>query len=133
MFKRHNISTHTPWEEKVGYSRAVRIGPVVHVAGTMAADETGQMQFVGDAGAQTTYILEKIRRALEMAGTTMRDVVRVRIYVTNMDDQDAIGAAHAAVFHDIRPATTMVEVSRLASPNGLVEIEAEALIEDSFT
>lgn len=125
---RQNISTGTPWEALVGYSRAVRVGNVVHVSGTTASDETGAVISPGDAGAQTTYIIQKIERALKEAGATLADVVRVRIYVTDIARWKEIGEAHGAFFRDIRPTTTMVEVRALVDPQHLVEIEAEAII-----
>lgn len=121
------ISTGTPWEKKVGYSRAVRVGDMVFVSGTVAADESGQIVAPGDAGAQARYILTKIEKALREAGATMADVVRTRMYVTDMALMDAVGAAHGEVFREIRPASTMVAVAGLV-PGALVEIEVEARI-----
>jgi enamine deaminase RidA (YjgF/YER057c/UK114 family) len=127
MDKRENISSGTPWEAKAGYSRAVRVGNVVHVAGTTASDEEGNV--IGDnAYAQTRYILEKIEKALKEAGATMADVVRTRMFVTNIGDWEAIARAHGDVFSDIRPASTLVEVRRLMDPAHLIEIEVEAII-----
>ncbi|MBL8162034.1 MAG: RidA family protein [Anaerolineae bacterium] len=125
---RQNISTGTPWEAVVGYSRAVRVGDVVHVSGTTASDETGAVISPGDARAQTIYIIQKIERALKAAGATLADVVRVRIYVTDISRWKEIGEAHGEFFRDIRPTTTMVEVRALVDPQHLVEIEAEAII-----
>jgi enamine deaminase RidA (YjgF/YER057c/UK114 family) len=125
---RHLISTGTPWEPIVGYSRAVRVDHHVHVAGTTAVGADGRVVGPGDPRAQTLHILQVIRRALEDAGARLEDVVRTRIYVTDIRQWDAIGRAHGEVFRDIRPAATMVEVRRLIDPEMLVEIEADAII-----
>jgi enamine deaminase RidA (YjgF/YER057c/UK114 family) len=125
---RLNISTGTPWEAIVGYSRAVRVGDHVFVSGTTASDEAGAVHGVGDPYAQTTYIIRKIEKALADAGATLGDVVRVRMFVTDISQWEAVGRAHGEFFSAIRPVTTMVEVSKLISPEHLVEIEVDALI-----
>ena len=118
---RQNISSNTPWEEVVGYSRAVRVGNMVVVAGTVAADAEGNIQGVGDSYTQAVYIIQKIEHALKEAGSSLNDVVRTRLYVTNIShDWEGVAKAHAEFFGEVRPATTMVEVSRLIAPDYLV-------------
>ena len=128
MTERQNISSGTPWEAVAGYSRAVRVGNVVYVAGTTASDETGAVVSQGDAHGQAVYIFRKIERALHEAGASMADVVRTRMYVTDIRLWEEVARAHGEFFANIRPASTLVEVSALVSPEHLVEIEVEAII-----
>jgi enamine deaminase RidA (YjgF/YER057c/UK114 family) len=125
---RTNISSGAKWEPIVRYSRAVRVGNVVHIAGTTAVGEDGKVVGVGDPGRQAREILVKIGRALSEAGSSMKDVVRTRVYVTDISRWEEVGRAHGEVFRDIRPASTMVEVARLIEPEMMVEIEAEAIV-----
>jgi enamine deaminase RidA (YjgF/YER057c/UK114 family) len=125
--KRQNISSGTQWEPMVGYSRAVVVGDNVYLSGTTATDASGQVVGIGDPYVQARQALQNLATALDRAGSSLEDVVRTRIYVTNIDHWEAVARAHREVFGKIRPATSMVEVSRLISPDMLVEIEADAV------
>lgn len=128
--ERKHISTGTEWESRVGYSRAVRVGSRIHVSGTTATGDDGEIVGIDDPCAQTRKALENVETALLEVGASIEDVVRTRIYVTDIENWETIGEAHGAVFGEVRPATSMVEVSRLIEPELLVEIEADAIITD---
>jgi enamine deaminase RidA (YjgF/YER057c/UK114 family) len=128
--ERRRVSSGTEWESRVGYSRAVRVGSQIHVSGTTATDDDGDVVGVGDPYEQTTQALSNVEDALAEAGASLSDVIRTRMFVTDIDDWEAIGEAHGEYFGNIRPATSMLEVSQLIDPALLVEIEAVAVVDE---
>ena len=131
MTRRLNISSGAKWEDIVGYSRAVKIGNVIEVAGTSALDENGNIVGINDPYEQTMFIIKKIEKALQSAGATLNDVVRTRMFVTDISRWEEIGRAHGEYFREIKPVSTMVEVKSLISPEMLVEMEVTAIIQDA--
>ena len=130
MTQRLNISSGAKWEDIIGYSRAVRMGNIIETAGTTALDENGNIVGVDDPYQQTKYIIEKIEKALKSGGATLKDVVRTRMFVTDISRWEEIGKAHGEYFREIKPASTMVEVKSLISPAMLIEIEVTAILQD---
>jgi len=128
VMTRYNYASGAPWEDRVGYSRAVKVGNTIEVTGTVALNEHNEVVGAGDAYAQTKFILEKIAKVLETAGSNVKDVVRTRLFVTDISRWEEYGRAHGEVFRDIRPCTTMVEVKALIAPEYLIEIEATAIL-----
>jgi enamine deaminase RidA (YjgF/YER057c/UK114 family) len=131
MHHRINFASGAPWESSIGYSRAVKIGNVIEVSGTVALDEAGNLIGEGDVYLQTKFIIQKIEAVLLQAGATLADVVRTRMYVTDIAQSEAVGRAHGEAFSAIRPCTSMLEVSRLIRPEYLVEVEATAILSPS--
>lgn len=129
MSNRQNIPSGTVWESIAGYSRAVKLGNTIHVSGTTATDENGEVVGLGDPYAQTVYIIQKIERALKDAGATLQDIVRTRIYIIDPNQWEEVSRAHGAFFSDIRPANTLIGVSFLIGDGYLVEMEADAVIQ----